>query len=337
MKTVVISKSFTTHKRGESDKDIQDSVSINELKGRYALSDGISRSFLPRLLADIITENFTANGTLSSVSLSQLFNLKKEEYLSTLDDEGVALQEIAEETFKNASATFVGLEICNQKVTWKVLGDSCLLIIPQNGTPQCICSNKVTINDDSKIHVIFGNNTAHIRSDGKIYGSLIEGEADMIESGWYVLMSDAISEWFINMLNDGCNMAPFLFKLERNDEFEEFIESEYKSKRMRSDDCSVILIRIDENIIKDNNRDDKPDDDYFFSNTHQNKESKEKKLEDTLNPTDQDESEGQSVAMNHKHQRKCLSRLLHRIFVFFSQLGKPFHKQRKKELNKGQK
>lgn len=329
MKTVVISKSFTTHKRGERDKDIQDSVSINELKGRYALSDGISRSFLPRLLADIITENFTANGTLSSITLSQLFNLKKEEYLSTLDDDGVALQEIAEETFKNASATFVGLEICNQKVKWKVLGDSCLLIIPKDGTPQCICSNKVTISDDNKLHVIFGNNTAHIRSDGKIFGSLIEGEADIIESGWYILMSDAISEWFINMFNEGCNMASFLFKLEGNDEFEEFIESEYKSKRMRSDDCSVILIRIGENILKDNSRDDKLDDNYFFSNTYHNKEPKENKIDDTSTSTVQDESERQPVATNHIHQRKCLSKLLHRIFIFFSQLGKPFHKRKK--------
>ena len=336
MKTVVISKTFTTHKRGESDKDIQDSVSINELKGRYALSDGISRSFLPRLLADIITDNFTANRTLSSVTISQMFNLKKEEYLSTLDEDSVALQEIAEETLKNASATFVGLEIHNQKVTWKVLGDSCLLIIPKDGTPKCICSNKVTISEDSKIHVIFGNNTAHIRSDGKIYESLIEGEADMIESGWYVLMSDAISEWFINMLNEGCNMAPILFKLEGNDQFEEFVESEYKSKRMRSDDCSVILIRIDGNIPKDNRLEDKPDDDYFFSNTHHNKEPKSEKLEEAWDSNDKNELERQTIVLNHTHQRKRLSRLLHRIIVFFSQLGKPFHK-RKKKLNKGQK
>ena len=334
MKTVVISKSFTTHKRGESEEDIQDSVNIDKLKGRYALSDGLSKSFLPRLLADTLTEIFIANGDFSSDTISQMFNIKKEEYLSSLDEESAALQELAEETLKNASSTFVGLEISKQRAIWKVLGDSCLFIIPEEGVTQCVCSNKVKINDDGTLNVVFGNNTAHIRSDGKIYGNFITGDADIITSGWYILMSDTISEWFINRLNEGCNMAPVLFQLEGNDEFERFIEIEYQSGRMRSDDCTVVLIRIDENISKDNSQDDKPSDDYFFSKTNYNNEHKAKELDNSLNSTDPYESERQPVTLNHVHKRKCLSKLYHRIIAFLGDLGRLFCKKNKLKENK---
>lgn len=322
MKMVVISKSFTTHKRGEKDEDNQDSININELKGRYALSDGLSRSFLPRLLADTITESFTTDGTISSAILSQKFNKKKEEYLSTLDEDSIVLQELAEEIFKYSSATFVGLELCNLRATWTVLGDSCLFIIPEQGAPQCICSNKVTISEDSQIHVLFGNNTAHIRSDGKVFGNLIKGEADILSSGWYVLMSDAISEWFINRLNEGCNMAPILYQLKDNKEFESFIEGEYQDGRIRSDDCTIVVIRIDNN----EDLEDKPDDDYFFSKN--NKECKSNDPTIVLDTSDKEESEGQPLRLNNIRIRRCISRLMRRIKIFIKRLVRYFKRRK---------
>lgn len=155
------------------------------------------------------------------------------------------LQEIAEETFKHGAATFVGLELLNHRATWKVLGDSCLFILPDKGFPQCICSDSVKVSDDGKINISFGSHPAQIHSDGQVFGNFATGSDEMIEVGWYVLMSDAISEWFVNQLNEGNNMASALFNLNSNEEFEYLVEREYQANRMRSDDCTVLIIRID--------------------------------------------------------------------------------------------
>jgi hypothetical protein len=268
MKMDVTTKYFTTHKRGENDEDIQDSVQVNDENGRYAVSDGVSKSFLPRLLADVLTENFveTEGDGLDGITIAQKFEKKKQEYLSPLDEETKTWLEIVEETLTYAAATFVGLniQVRSQMVTWTVLGDSCLFVIPEKGMAQCICSNQVTISDDGALQVSFGNTPAQIRSDGKIFGKPIRGGAELINSGWYVLMTDAISEWFINRLNEKNNVASILFGLNGNEAFEDFIEKEYQGGKMRSDDCSVVLIRIEENESTDNEWDDYPKEECFI-------------------------------------------------------------------------
>lgn len=261
----VIFKCFTTHKRGENDEDIQDSICVNSENGRFALSDGVSQSFLPRLFADILTESFVAvsdNAVFPDNNLPELFQKRKDAYISSLDEFGATLQEIAEETFKNAAATFVGLEIKDQQVSWKVLGDSCLFIIPDEGTIQCICSEEVKMEPNGSIHVSFGKTPAQIQSDGKVFGDFIIGSAKS-EVGWYVLMSDTISEWFINRYNNGENVAQMLFNLESDFDFENLIEKEYQAKRIKSDDCSAILIRVEDDESGGSLHKDEPSPDYF--------------------------------------------------------------------------
>lgn len=262
-----ISKYFTTHKRGEREEDNQDSVCINKENGRYTLSDGVSQSFLPRLLADILTESFVAasnNDIFPDKSLPEIFQKRKNEYISSLDEFGASMQEIAEETFKGlAAATFVGLEIHEQHVVWKVIGDSCLFIIPDDGTIQCVCSEDVNIDANGSIHVAFGTTPAQIQSDGKIYGEFITGQTQ-IKTGWYILMSDAISDWFIKEYNNNKEkIIEQLFQLKDNAEFECFIEKEFRSNRIKNDDCSVILIRIENGKTEAYPQKDEPGPDYF--------------------------------------------------------------------------
>lgn len=255
----VISKHFTTHKRGENDEDIQDSICINEENGRFALSDGVSQSFLPRILADILTEayvNATDDISFPPSDLPEIFKNRRDAYFSTRDEFGNALQELVEEDYKTGAATFVGLEFRGGHVSWKVIGDSCLFIIPDDGNIQCICSEKVTVDASGSIHVAFGNHPAQIQSNGNVYGHFITGSIQKA-CGWYILMSDAISMWFIERYNKGFNEAQKLFSLDGNGAFEILIEEEYQAKRIKSDDCSVILIRVEneDTEVKDKDKD----------------------------------------------------------------------------------
>ena len=50
--------SFCTHKRGETDNDIQDYIGTNGEKQRFALSDGVTNSVLPQLWAQLLVEDY---------------------------------------------------------------------------------------------------------------------------------------------------------------------------------------------------------------------------------------------------------------------------------------
>lgn len=260
----VIFKQFTTHKRGESDEDIQDSINVNIDNGRFALSDGVSKSFLPRLLADILTEGYVNASVVDDFPPKDLvcqFSNRKEAYLSTLDDFFKMLQDIAEETLRISAATFVGLEIGQQLVSWKVIGDSCLFIIPDIGNLRCICSDEMNVDAEGKLNILFGNNPAQIHSDGSMYGQIINGSSE-IENGWYIIMSDAMSAWFVDRLNNKEDVIDRLFALGNNEDFEKLVQEEFDANRLKNDDCSVIIIHINDNEeIKPVN--DEPPANYF--------------------------------------------------------------------------
>lgn len=245
----VISKQFTTHKRGESDSDIQDSINVDIEQGKYALSDGVSQSFLPRMLADILTEayvNASADGTpFPPADLPQQFAARKEAFLASLDEFGRTIQEITEETFKVSAATFVGLVIGEKEVSWKVIGDSCLFILPDDGEIRCVSSDQATMDEEGVLHIQFGYTPAQIHSDGKLCGNIVIDGTAPREAGWYVLMSDAISEWFVARWNNHEDVLGRLFALKDNAEFEELVEQEWQAQRIKSDDCSVVIIRVD--------------------------------------------------------------------------------------------
>ena len=308
----VISKQFTTHKRGETDIDNQDSIYIDVNNHRYALSDGVSMSFLPRLLADVLTEKYVASSKeeiFPPNNLSDLFQQRKEEYLASLDEFGTTLQEIAEETFVTGAATFVGLALSDQNLSYCVLGDSCLFIISERGRMRCICSEKIVVEQDESIYVAFGNHPCQIHSDGKVIGEFIE-ETIPLEAGWIILMSDKISKWFIDRYNAGDNALEQLFSLQSNEEFEALIEAEFQAGRIDNDDCSAIIIRVQE-----------PDSNLCPSNNDASEGSSLKEDEINQTPPSDATNDGNidSVSNQAKHRPFCfwlskLSKVIKRIF-----------------------
>lgn len=107
-------KAFQTHKRGETKTAMHDRIAIDIEKGRFALADGVSNSFLPFLWAEILVETFVSINDTNEFSidkLSQLFINKKEEYFVRLDKYELYVQKTREKYFRTASSTFLGLEI----------------------------------------------------------------------------------------------------------------------------------------------------------------------------------------------------------------------------------
>lgn len=242
-------KYFITHKRGEIDEDIQDRVAVNVGRGRFALSDGVTNSFLPHILSDILTRLFVEegeDGQFPPSSLPDIFFKARNKYLDSLNEDIRILQEMVEEEFHFSAATFVGISVRNSKITWQILGDSCLFILHQNGKLRCFCSMNVTTTPEGYLQVDFDNYPRQIRSSGEIVGEWIKGE-QKIYPGWIVLASDAMSQWIVQKHNEGNNPIPLLWNLNDNQEFETFVDRECHENRLKSDDESVIIIKISAN------------------------------------------------------------------------------------------
>lgn len=243
-------KSFSTHKRGSSVKHIQDSVVCDEAHNRFAISDGVSKSFLPRVWADILTEAYLSVDDVELFppnGLPRIFEERRNKYMKELSEETRMLQEMLEEEFRTASATFAGVEVGHGRLKWTVLGDSCIFVLPKDGLIQCLCSNDVSFDREGKISVAFDNRPKQFMSDGSMYGNWGRGTLHFKE-GIIVIMSDAMSNWFIRQYNEDMNPVQQLLKIENDEDFETFVEAQYKQNLLDSDDESFILLQVDETV-----------------------------------------------------------------------------------------
>lgn len=246
-------KHFITHKRNENDDAIQDSIAFDVSQGRFAISDGVTQSFIPQIWSKILVNYYVSKSGEKLIVTEDLLNefaKARKQYLQSLSEDELFLVGLVEEEFPDAKATFAGVQIKNHDISWQVIGDSCIFIIPADGPLKCISSVASIVDSEGHIQMGFGNETDYLISNGTIKGSIAEG-TDSLNSGWISLMTDAVSDWFVKQYNQGNNPIDVLLKLESNDDFEELIEKECNMGRMKSDDSSVILINIppDENGV----------------------------------------------------------------------------------------
>lgn len=274
MKNIIIDSvfSFFTHKRGEEYSDIQDRLAVDKEKGRFALSDGVTQSALPQVWAQILVDEYLRAEKAEdflTVNLSQKFQQARDVYASSLSERDFFNLEIVEDEFGSSSATFVGVDINDGKLSWHVIGDSCLFLLPDEGKTSCICSLPVEIDDQGRILLKRTSHPNQLSSDGTKVGEWICGEASIF-TGWVLLMSDEMSSWFVEQINGGMKPLEQLLSINDNEQFEAFVENEYREKRLDSDDESVILIHLieektaegkgeDEDKIVEEVVNDKPD------------------------------------------------------------------------------
>ncbi|SFP14655.1 hypothetical protein [Prevotella sp. tf2-5] len=243
-------KSFITHKRGGNVSSIQDSIAMDVEKGRFALSDGVSDSVLPEIWADILTHAYISVEDIQQFppeGLEQIFLSQKESYVSTLDKEQRYIQKLIEKHFQTGAATFIGIELRENILSWLVIGDSCLFIMPDGEPLQCISSNPSHFDEDGHLNLEFNNYPCQIHSDGSLHGEWTKGERSF-DTGSILMMSDAMSAWFVSQLNQGLSPLDQLNAITDNDDFESFVEEQYKQQALESDDESVIMITIDDKL-----------------------------------------------------------------------------------------
>ena len=134
-----------------------------------------------------------------------------------------------------------------------------MFILPDGEHPQCISSHPMPTDNEGHITPYFDNRPFQLLANGKVYGEWTRGER-RFDKGTLLLMSDAMSAWFINAHNEGHAPLEQLKALTDDESFEQWVEEQYNLGLLNSDDESVVIIQLEEETQQTTSHDTHMDD-----------------------------------------------------------------------------
>lgn len=239
---------FLFPKRNCKPSDCEDGLSLNSKTLRFCVTDGASEAFDSRKWARLLAALWKKSAPGELFDSDQF--IAKAKAVSERWDKKWQNKELpwyAEEKSKKGSyASFLGVEIeeFGELLQWRAIaiGDCCMFI--QNGEsfssfplehPHEFGLNPVLI--PTKIEEP-NNFVSNIRiANGKFY-----------KSEFVLLMSDAISNWYMSTFIDFPDQIKKFLHLLRNRDrtaLEALIKSARDSERLRNDDIAIILVSFE--------------------------------------------------------------------------------------------
>lgn len=232
-------RGYITHKEAEKYSDCADRYAANISNNRFAIADGVSKSFFPDYWADILVNEFVS------------YDLDKE--LSIENCQKIWLNKVAEKVnapdvkwyTKNAFirqesglATFVGLRIENDKWFASALGDSFLFFVP-NGYKGFDDWTKLS---SKPLPVVFDSFPDYYSSRNKQHGEIQKIEHSIVEGTFY-LMTDALSEWVFNKKEEA--IKEINEKWQNQEDFERSITELRFLNVLNNDDSAILIISLE--------------------------------------------------------------------------------------------
>ncbi len=239
---------YITHKEGETIDDCQDAMHENVMLGRFAIADGATRSFFPKIWADLLVNHFCDNS---------IFSFKEKNWIEWLQPIQQEWYEKAEEKVKDrnlfyltnsfntrepAAATFIGIEIDIKTEKWQamIIGDSCLFHKTNSGFSSYLIEKSVDFDSFPEAFASYADKNYYPPTfiSGAIHSDDI-----------LVLTTDAIAKWILDH-NESGNVGTCLDRLcelDSNEKFCQFVNQARSEKvRLVNDDVTLMLISIEE-------------------------------------------------------------------------------------------
>lgn len=243
-------KGFIYHKIAEGFADCFDRYGVNENTNKFAVSDGVSKSFFPGIWAELLVDSF--------INTEGKINLIDTKLLKSIQDEWVKrVAEIANRPNQKyfvrnffaqgrpAAATFVGLSFFKEggKIQWEsfALGDSFLFFVPDEIKNIDENFDKI-IYLSSKNDFEFNNFPDFFDSRNKINKGKIKQRKNELTEGTFYMMTDALSEWFI-LEKQKAIQEISLWK--NQIDFEKSISGLRKTS-LQNDDSAILIITVEE-------------------------------------------------------------------------------------------
>lgn len=228
---------------GDHYSQCADRFAIGKENHCFAIADGVGASFFPEVWAELVSKDFVDYGEsfennnvlVREEELITRWNDSVEEKVSNLTDTEKFLIEMSRERCDFAACTFVGLSIDHKQWHCKALGDSYLFVLDEEFN----IINSVA----SQKGLEFDNFPEYFASvHGKNNGMVVSESGDMTNVAYLVLLTDAISDWFIK--SDDINKRKSLITIQNMDAFRFLIDAERANGKMKDDDTTAVIIRV---------------------------------------------------------------------------------------------
>lgn len=251
----ISAKGFIYHKSAENFVDCFDRYNYNIKNHKFAIADGVSKSFFPDVWAQLLVNFFVEKDGRIDLTDSESYKkiqsawIKKVARIVNKPNQKYYVKNFFIEG-RSAAATFVGLHFLEEDgiLKWEAvaLGDSYLFFVPQD--EQLISSNfENVIHLSSKNTFEFNNfpdffDSRSVNNKGKIKQKKHE-----VKNGTFYLMTDAIAEWFVKERESAV-------KIINSWNIQEDFEADIKHFRkidMNNDDATILVINVKEDNITD--------------------------------------------------------------------------------------
>jgi hypothetical protein len=244
-------KGFIYHKTAEKYSDCFDRYGYNKMTNKFAISDGVSKSFFPDVWAELLVDFFIKNEDKINISDIDSYKLIQNEWFKKVSE--IVNKPNQKYFVKNffiqgrpAAATFAGLHFFkeNRVFRWEAvaLGDSFLFFVPEDLKNINSDFDKVVFLS-SKKDFEFNNFPDFFDSRSIIHKGKIKHKTSILTSGTFYLMTDALSEWFISQKQDAIDK---ISEWNTQSDFENDVTNLRKSS-LQNDDSAVLIIKVNEN------------------------------------------------------------------------------------------
>lgn len=251
---------FKTAKFGSKASNCADSFAISPDALRIGIADGVSKSYMPKFVADALTDIYVSdkfeggklfndnNATELLSNVIEEWNRKSHEFEASVDEDTAYDLEYQRDLYGMGASTFAGICLGPELFTFDILGDSCIFLIPKDKelSPLILSSMPcdVDMESDNPFKCDFGIHPHFIDTKGRIVG---EPLMDSIKSFdcTILLATDAFSDWFCrNFTKEDTNhIVDSLKALDTQEKFDSFIDN-LRDNDLKNDDVAIVLVDV---------------------------------------------------------------------------------------------
>lgn len=251
---------FKTSKYGSQASNCADSFAISPDGMKIAIADGVSKSYMPKFVANALTEIYVSrkysdcdlfkeeNATELLSEVIERWKDKSRELESSVDEDTALDLADQRELYGMGASTFAGISLGPELFSFDVLGDSCIFIIPKdsNIAPLILSSMpcEVDSSDSHPFKCEFGTHPHFVDTNGRIVGEPLEDSVKACDCT-ILMATDAFSDWFCrNYSRDNATQIfDSLSSLKSQEEFDSFI-NELRDIGLKNDDVAIVLIEV---------------------------------------------------------------------------------------------
>lgn len=237
-------KAFVGHSRGIRYADGADRIGVDVQRGRFVVADGVSQSHLPNVWADILTRDFVGSEEKATQWVERLerrlpvlaakWRVENDQRLARAEDKEKRLMDRTWRNFGRAASTVAGVSFNDDgSLDYFQLGDSCIFMVDVDGNLKPFARLEE-----------FGNTPDYVDTAGDLKGKVYAGTDYMLGAAFLVLMTDALSDWFVKAQQQDIATIQTLWQLENHEQFWNWVEASRDDGGLKDDDVAMVIIKI---------------------------------------------------------------------------------------------